>query len=144
MSLSEVNNRPGSLIVHMESMQYCLKEVTIRNGTATARTLSRMTGYPLKAGTNGADYNLAVDGDEANVTALLVAGPPGDNSIAIGATTTSSHKFTALVHPPAVINKDMIATEDIAGAAFDVDAIETALEALDYEVRSEPEKSSTL
>lgn len=142
--LTEISKKPGEFLVHCESLEFCTKTVTVRNGTGTARTLTDVVAYPLKAGTNGADYNLAVAGDEANITAMLLAGPPGPLNDAIGANTTSSLKYTALVHPPAILNQDAIPLLDIAGASFTQATIRTRLAALLYELRSTPIKKTIL
>lgn len=144
MTFSSVLKVPGDLLVHCESLEYCTKTAIIRNGTASSRTLDNVVGYPLKAGASGADYQLAVAGDEASVIALLLDGPAGQVSEVIGATTNSTKKYQVLKNPPCIINRDSIRTTDIAGAAFTVATIVTALEALKWEVRSEPSKVSTL
>ena len=142
--LTEVTATPGDLIIHMESPQFCLFSAIIRNGTASSRTLDDVCGYPLKAGSDGADYKLAVAGDEASVTALLVQGPNGRDSEVIAATTNSAKKWTVLKNPPAIINKSKIRTTDIAGASFNIANIVTALRALKFEVREESDKEETL
>lgn len=142
--LTEVTATPGDLIIHMESPQYCLFSAIIRNGTGSERTLDDVCGYPLKAGASGADYRLAVAGDEASVTALLVQGPNGRDSEVIAATTNSVKKWTVLKNAPAVINQSKIRTTDIAGAAFNIANIVTALEALGFEFRTESDKEETL
>ena len=142
--LSEKTKRPGDLLVHVESLEYCTKTVIIRNATGATVTITDVVGFPLKAGTNGADYNLAEAGDEANVTALLIDGPLGDVNEELANNTNSTKKYQALVHPPAVINRNKIVDTDFAGAAMNVATIVTALEALKYEVRSEPSNSEQL
>lgn len=142
MVLTSITKRPGDLFIAGD-IQYCTKTVIIRNGTATQRTLDNIVGYPLKAGASGADYQLAVAGDEANVLALLLD-CDGQYSETIAATTNSSRKYQALKNAPCIINRNAIRTLDIAGAAFDVAAIVAALEALKWEVRSEPSISQTL
>lgn len=143
MVLTSITKRPGELLIRCESLEYCTKTAIIRNGTASERTLDNIVGYPLKAGASGADYQLAVAGDEANVIALLLD-CDGQFSETIAATTNSSRKYQVLKNPPCIINRNAIRTLDIAGAAFDVSAIVTALEALKWEVRSEPSISTTL
>lgn len=135
--------KPGDVVIHVESLEYCTKTVVVRNGEGVERSFSgadkpAVAGYPLIAGTNGADYNLALAGDEANVVALLMDAEPGKQKPDMAATTNSPVKFQALIHPPAIVNKTRFAAEDLAGDAFDKDAIEDALLALKFEVRSEP------
>lgn len=135
---------PGDLIVHMESFGYCLADGIIRNGLGSAITLEDVVGVPLVAGTNSADWDLLEAGNEANVTALLVRAPAGVKSESIAATTNSSYKYQVLHRSPVIINKDAIKTVDQADAALDVDAIVTALEALGWEVRTEPVNTETI
>lgn len=143
--VTQQGKRPGDLLVHVESLEYCTKTVKIRNKSATAVTVANMVGYPLIAGTNGADYNLAISGDEANVVALLIDGPTGLDSEVIGATSNGLYKYQALVHSPAILNQDKIALVDyVAGAAFVQATIRTALAALGYELRSQPAQYSQL
>lgn len=145
MVLSSPLVRPGDLVVHMESPQYNTRTAILRNGTATARTVSEIVGYPLKAGASGADYLFAVAGDEASVIALLLDGPPGFVSELI-ANAANSPTLFQVIHRGAgvVINQNKIRTTDIAAAAFDVAAIVTALKALQFEFRTEPLKVTTL
>lgn len=135
---------PGDLLVHVESLEYCTKTVIIRNPHSAEITLTNVVGYPLVAGTNGADYNLAIAGQENSVVALLVDGPVGQANEVIDATTNGTHKYQALVHPPAILNQDKFAVTDIAGDNFNQSTLRTRLKALNYELRSEPENSSTL
>lgn len=144
MVLQEVTAVPGDLVIHRESFMYCFDEAIIRNGTGTQRTLDDVCGYPLKAGTNGADYNLAVAGDEANVTALLLHGPNGRDTEVLAATTNSAKKWTVVARPPVVINQDKIRTLDIAGAAFNVANIVTALKALKWVFKEEASPEETM
>lgn len=135
----------GDLLIHCENFAYStLGNAILRNGTATTRTLDNFVGYPLKAGASGADYQLAVATDEANVIALLLGGPPGILSESIANATNSAYKYLVLRYPPVIINKSAIRTTDIAGASFTVATIVTALEALKWKVQTEPTKMTTL
>lgn len=135
----------GDLLVHCENFAYStLGNAILRNGTATTRTVSDFVGYPLKAGASGADYQFAVAGDEANVIALLLGGPPGILSESIANATNSAYKYLVLRFPPIIINKSGIRTTDIAGASFTVATIVTALETLKWKVQTEPTKMTTL
>lgn len=144
MPLSSPLVRVGDLVLWMASSYYCTRTAIIRNGTLTTRTLSDIVGYPLKAGASGADYQLAVAGDEANVIALLLDGPPGFISESIATVANSPTLFQVLKNAPCIINQNKIRTTDIAGAAFTVATIVTALQALKWEVRTEPLKTTTL
>lgn len=143
MTIYTEGYKPGDLLVHIESQQYCLADGILRNKDAAAITLDNVLGFPLLVGTNGADYNLAEAGDEADVIALLVKAPAGVKTEAIGATSNSVHKYQVIKNAPAVINRDRIRAADAADADFDIDAIVTALEALGFEFRSEPSKTES-
>ena len=136
---------PGDLLVHVESLQYCTKSVTIRNTTGSTVTLGDVVGQPLKAGTGSADYNIAEAGDEANVIALLLDGPIGqcDNEVILD-NGYGVNKYQALVHPPAILNLNACPVNDVLGIALNWATIRTALEALKFEFRKEPTNSSTL
>lgn len=145
MVLSQTTKRPGDLLVHVESLEFCTKSVHIRNGAATPVTLANIVGYPLKASvTAGADYNLAVAGDEGAVTALLIDGPVGPSGEIIAATTIATGWYQALVHPPAVLNQDKLPALDFAGAAFNLATLRARLITLGYELRAEPTNYSQL
>lgn len=129
---------PGDVVVHVESLEYCTKTVKVRNPHNEEITLRDIAGYPLVAGTNGADYNLAMAGGEENVVAILMDGPIGQADEVIPATTNGKHQYQALVNPPAILNQDKIALVDVDGAEFDQAAIRTAMRALGFEFRPEP------
>lgn len=134
--LTERTKVPGDLIPHLESLEYCTKTAIVRNPHSAEVTMNDIVGYPVIAGTNGADYNLAMAGDEANVVGLLMDVEPADE--VVPATTNGTHKYQVLIHPPVNVNRDKIATVDVADADFDVDAIVAALEADKWEFRREP------
>lgn len=138
--LTSRSKTPGDLLVHLESLQYCTKTAKIRNKGVAEITIKDVVGYPLIAGTNGADYNIAVAGDEANVIALLVDGPSGEVSETIAATTNGVKQYQVVHRPPAILNQNALRTKDVAGANFNTANIVTALKALNFEFRLEPTK----
>ena len=142
--LTEVTAYPGDLILHMSNPLYCLTEAIIRNATGASVMIEDVVGFPLKLGDNGADYKLAKAGDEANVIALLVAGPNGRASETLANNTNSPTKWTVLKNAPCIINQNKIRTTDFAGDAFTIATIVTALKALKWEVREECEKEETM
>lgn len=136
--------QPGDLLIHVESLEYCTKTQILRNGTGTAREFTDVLGYPVIAGDNGADKNLAVAGQEASVIGLVIDGPTGQDTETIAANTNSELPWQVLVNAPAILNRNQIRAQDIAGADFDVDAIVTALEALGFEIRDVPVNRTVL
>lgn len=140
MASDTINARVGDLLLHVESLEYCTKTCIIRNGAGSAVDFDSVLGLPLKAGASGADYTLAVSGDEANVLALLLDGPL---PLALNATSNSGSKYQVLKRAPAIINQDAIATADGAGALYVQATLRTALTALGFELRTEPTKSTT-
>lgn len=134
----------GDLLIQCQSLEYCTKNSILRNGEGSSRTLNNVVGYPVKAGTNGADYNLALAGDEANVVGLILKAPPGSESVVIGATSNTSEFYQVIKNAPVIINRDTIRLTDVAGNAFNVGSIVTALQALKWEFRSEPTLYSQL
>lgn len=136
--------RPGDLLVHVESLEYCTKTAIIRNATGAAVSFNNPVGVPLKAGANGADYLIAEAGDEASVIALLVDGLAGVDFVEDIANNTNSPGWQVLCHPPAIININAIKETDPADADYDVAAIVTAMSALGFEFRAEPTKQETL
>ncbi len=135
---------PGDFVIHVESLEYCTKSVRIGNPTGADIIMDDIIAYPLIAGTNGADYDLAMAGDEDAVVAFLMDGEAGQGSETIAAGEVGTQWYQALVNAPAICNRDKIPTVDFVDADFDVDAIVTAMEALKFEFRSEPVLSSTL
>lgn len=140
------NKVPGDLLVHMEYSGYCTRTAKLRNSTAVEVDLKTIecVGYPLVAGTNGADYDLMVAGGEDNAIALLVDGPCGAPTEVLPATTNGEDQYQVLKNAPCVVNRDKITTVDVAGDDFDIDAIVTALQALKFEFREEPDNQETM
>jgi hypothetical protein len=136
MVLTSRTKVPGDLIPHIESLEYCTKTAIVRNPHSAEVTMNDIVGYPVIAGTNGADYNLAMAGDEADVVGLLMDVEPADE--VIPAATNGTAKYQVLIHPPVNVNQDKIATLDVAGDAFTLATIITALEADKWEFRREP------
>lgn len=130
----------GGLVIHVESLEFCTSSAIIRNGALTSVSIADVTGFPLKAGSAGADFTLAVVGDEANVTGLIMKGPV---PLALATVANSAREYQVLKNPPAIINQDAIAKKDGAGASFNIATIVTALKALKFEVRTEPVKMTT-
>lgn len=135
---------PGDLVVHVESLEYCTKTALVGNPTGSAITLSRVVGYPLIAGTGDADFDIAMAGDEADVIALLMDSDAGRGYEEIAAGEVGLVQYQALHKAPCIVNRDHIETTDYADADFDVDAIVTALEALNFEFRTGPIQSTVL
>ncbi len=137
MVLEQVTKFSGDVFIHMESMEYCTRgeKVTAQDTTVN---LDNVVGYPVLY--SGGKYKLAKAGDEANITQLIVKGDP---IVALATTVDSPVKYQLLVHPPAIINSDKLPTEDYAGAAFNMATIITRLKALNYEIRDEPDNTTT-
>ena len=137
---------PGDLVPYLMNPHFNTVSAILRNGTAAQQSFFNCVGYPVKVGASGADYVLAVAGDEAGVLGLVLSGPPGGAAETLAATTNSKFKYQVLKQGPVVVNRDKIALVDIAGAAFNVAAIVTALLALnkDFDFRSEPLKKTVL
>ena len=133
--------KAGDLVVHMESLEYCLFPAIIRNGTGStvALTEANMLGHFLKAGSSGADFDLAKSGEEGNVIAILLDGPPESKATA----NNYSGKYRVLKHPPAIINQSMLPAADAIGTAWDTlaEAV-AALKVLGFEFRSDPVKQT--
>lgn len=136
----------GDLLIHVEYLGYCTRTATVRNQSGASVRINNCQGigYPVKAGTNGADFDLAFAGDEANVTGLLVKCEREPHDETIAATTTAPNRWMVLVHPPAILNQDKFAVNDLAAAAFNQATLQTRLKALGYELRKEPTKWSEL
>ena len=136
--------RPGDLVVHVESLEYCTKSAILKNGTGASRVFTDYVGYPLKVGTSGADYDLAVAGEEASVIALLMDSAPGVISETIASNALSAFKYQVLANAPTIVNRNAIRALDVAGGAFNVSTIVTSLKALKWEVRTEPANTTLM
>ena len=97
----------------------------LKNTTGSDLSLVRLGAQPVKI--VGNNFEFIVAGDEANTDGLLVDVDPVD--LLNGATTTLKRK--ALVRGPAIVKQEGIPDDDVEGAALDLDAIATALVALD-------------
>ena len=119
---------------------YCPAAVTVANG------IDDLIGYPLKL--NSGNYELLLDGDEANVTHIIVGIVDGSEQVVEAADLTadsavSTDTYFVVGGGPCELVKDMIETLDIEGNTIDIDALETALAALDIKLVTNPEKTET-
>lgn len=135
MSLKTQNRSLTALLRYEVNPDFTREEITLRNGTADAVTLTDPVGYPLKYVSG--KYLLALAGDEGTVDALLLATEDFD---AVAATTDFAGKQLAIVRGPAIVSKAGIKTVDVAGDAFNVTTIIATLAALQIQVHSEPVK----
>ena len=131
----------GDLLVHIESTQRCLSSTQLKGRAATGTEAYNLAvpvaGFPLIA-----TYIPAIATEEASVIALVVFGNPW-GAIAAGANTAEVPPYTIIEDfTGAVINQNAIATVDLAGAAFTLATIVTALEALGAKFVSEPVKQT--
>jgi len=140
MASDEINARVGDLLLHVESLEYCTESGTIRNPTGSAIDLDDVLGYYVKAGASGADFTLAVSGDEASVIGVLLDGPL---PLALNATSNSTSEYQVLTNAPCIVNKDKLKDTDVAGATYVEATAVTTLEALGFEFRTGPSKSTT-
>jgi hypothetical protein len=134
----------GDFVLHHESLQKCLTygQVTApASGGDFAKT--NMTAYPLLA-----SNVLAKSGDEASVVAFVIYGEP-ISALGNGESTTGPLYTILNIFDGVVLNKNALPTNDAAAtpAAFDKDAIETAIEAITpgafARVEAEPTNTST-
>lgn len=84
---------------------------------------------------------LAIAGDEASITGLIVQGPRFPDSLAAGADLPD--KYAALVRGEAVINRAALPTRDVEGATVNLATVQTALEGLGFVVLTEPSTTTT-
>lgn len=140
MSTLTKKKAPGDLVIYCDSLEYCTVTASLRNNATVAISVASVLGAPVKAGSDGADYNLAVSTEEGDVIGLVMDGP---EPLALAASSNSAKKYQVLIHPPAIINSDVIRATDPAGVAWDTFAqVVAALVALKFEVRTEPVKET--
>lgn len=134
----------GELVVHYESHEYCFTGAKVKNVKAATSgddgynlEVTDPVGLPLKD--NAGTWELIEAGNEADAEGLIVAGPTLE---ALAPNASSANKYLIIKRPPAVINQDNIATDDPYGDAYTQADIRTALSALNFELRTNPTKTS--
>lgn len=107
----------------------------LKGAAVSALTIDDPVGYPLISDGAGG-FQLAVVGDEADVIALILQGPP-IKDLAIAALT--DEKYLVLTRGPAIVNEDAVELADGDGVGeFTLATIKTALEARSIRFLSEP------
>lgn len=136
------NITAGDILIHAESLEYCCKDSIIRNATGASVTITDPAGVFVKAGDNGADFNLAKSTEEGDVVGIILSGNTVPETI--GNAANSVGKYLVLHKPPCVVNKSKLPTSDLAAVAYDTFAqIITALETLGFKFATEPTKITT-
>lgn len=131
----------GDLVKWETHYAFCRDSGTIKNATgADTIEYSDPVGYPVSSDGAGG-YKFTEVGDEANCIGLIMQGP----KIPIVSNNESTpDEYLLIVRGPCLVNKDAIASDDIDGAgALDADAIQTALEALNFQFLLEPTEIET-
>lgn len=140
VSISKTKGRVlGDLLRAFWHAGYCIGSYKLVNPIASAITLTNPLGQPLKV--SGANYVFVQDGDEANVTALLLH----DRPILLTSSGTTDELYPVLLRGPALIDKDALPATDVNGDALTIATLVTALAALSPKIISlvEPTKVST-
>lgn len=107
---------------------FCIESINLTTVTDTAQTLDDAMMTPLKAAGN--DFIPILDGDEANCTAFLL-----ESGEIVMTANQDIPKQDILTNGPALINYAAIPDNDPAGNPYDKAAIQTAIEALDIEIK---------
>jgi hypothetical protein len=103
----------GDIFRHVHHPSYCLVSAKLVNPDATARAAQSLLGQPVKA--SGANYVLVKSTDEAAAIGLVFS----EGLIALGASEVTAKKYAILRRGPAVIDRDSLPANDVAGTAFD-------------------------
>lgn len=135
----------GELVVHYESHEYCFTGAKVKNvKSATSGDdgyndeITDPVGLPLKD--NAGTWELVEAGNENTIEGLIVAGPTLE---ALAPNASSTNTYLILKRAPAVINQDSISVNDPYGDAYTQADIRTALAALNFELRTNPTKTTT-
>lgn len=107
---------------------FCIESGTLTTIAATAQTLNDAMMQPLKI--VAGEFIPVLDGDEANVTHFLL-----ERGEIVMAADETILKVDVLANGPALINYAAIPALDPAGDPYDIAAIQTAIEALDIEIK---------
>lgn len=134
MAAKTKNRTLGDLIRYELNPSFTREQYTLRNATGASATLTNPMGYPVKFNAN--KMELALSGDEATVDGLLLQATDED-AIATG-TDYAGGKRAILVRGPAILSKDQLPINDVAGDAFVQANLITRLAALNIVVKSEP------
>ncbi len=139
MSAKVKNRTLTALLRWIMNPDFSNAEIVLKNPTAASALLLDPVGYPLLFNAGTGKYEIAVQGDESDVVALLFV---TEDLPAIAAGADLPTKSLAIVRGPVICSKAGIPLLDVAGDAFDVDAIIAALSAFNFVFTTEPEKTS--
>lgn len=137
----------GELVVQVESAEYCFASGDTRVRNVKAATsgddgytteVTDPTGLPVKL--NSGVWELIEAGNEADTDGLIVRGPTIE---ALAPNGYSANKYLILKRAPAIINQDKIAATDPYGASYTQADIRTPLVTANFELRTNPTKTST-
>lgn len=114
----------GDLLKELFSEIYQVGSYKLVNPDATARDAQIILGQPVKASSSNMVFVKATD--EASTVGLVLWNQP----VALGVSEITQDLYPVLRRGPAVINSDCLPAADVAGTAFTVATIVTALAAL--------------
>lgn len=144
-TFTETVKQEGELVKEVLSRQVSFESCIVVNGEASAYADVQIFGLPIQNLTRVSDNHYTADlvlaADVASTKGIITAN--GVYSFAATGNTGDriAQKKAVIVRGPAVLNKNAIAKTDPAGAAYNVDAIVTALLALGITVRTIPDKT---
>lgn len=127
----------GDLIRYEMNRDYCRKAAKVYNRTGTTITANDVMGHPLRPDSGAStDFRFCMATEESYCNALMLR----HRSFANNTLANGSFVFThILVRGPAIIDKAFIPTYDVAGAAFTLATLVTALQALSPPILCNPE-----
>lgn len=132
----------GDVVRYSMRDDYTIDQVTVHNRTGSTVSTADVMGYPLRpdSGVTG-DYMLAVATGESYVTGLLI----DHRSFAVSTLANAATFISkALVRGPAIVDKVNIPTLDVAGVAFTLATIVTALAAVSPPILCKGEPTVTV
>ena len=132
----------GDLIRYDLKQDYTWAPVTIYNRTGSTITATDIMGYPLRPDSSIAGaYMFVMAGGESYTNALCLSHATFVNA---PLANNTSHITKALVRGPAIIDKAFIPTTDLAGAAFTLATIVTAVQAFNPPILCNAEPAITV
>ena len=132
----------GDLIRYDLRQDYTWAPVTVYNRTGSSITATDIMGYPLRPDTSvSGAYRFLMATEESYCNALCLSHASFVNA---PLANNAFHTTKALVRGPAIIDKAFIPTTDLAGAAFTLATIVTAVQAFNPPVLCNAEPTTTV
>lgn len=142
-TLVDTSRLEGDLVIREWDRLYNRDDCNVKSPAAQALADYGLRGVPVKSITRIDDNHvtalIVLAGDEANATGVVI-GAFNDDPVTLAANTLTPKRYSLMSRGPAVLNKDQLADDDPAGAAYNKDTLAIALMGKNIVCRAEPDQ----